>query len=204
MKYTKDDYEYGILRKFLYHTSENQIVAMDKILSSGRIDINDYIEHEGDALCIASNNKDYDTCKWLLEHGANPSGNGEESNPISHAGYGPNGNLELVKLLVESGADINKQNSVGYTAIFYSSKTNIWEYLIKNGANLEVKHKGKIETPLIDENNKQLYSTYKAQKKIAEYTPHQFPILIKYGYKIKERLKREYDYLLDSDELGLL
>ena len=68
------------------------------------------------------------------------------------------GNLEIVKLLAENGADTNHQNSMGYTPLLYcfsrmTETTNVYEnkniclsiaeVLLQHGADINYYHHGK-------------------------------------------------------------
>ena len=64
-----------------------------------------------------------------------------------------NGMFDIIKELVKSGADVNKQCSSGYTALHHASyslmpgRLEIMEYLIKNGADVNVQNNDG-DTPL--------------------------------------------------------
>lgn len=56
-----------------------------------------------------------------------------------------NGHLELVKLLVEKGANINSQTNEGYTPIYRAAiydHLDVVEYLKQNGADIQIKPAG--------------------------------------------------------------
>ena len=42
---------------------------------------------------------------------------------------------DIVNLLIEEGADINKSDEISYTPLMYAIKNNDYELLLKNGAN---------------------------------------------------------------------
>jgi ankyrin repeat protein len=70
------------------------------------------------------------------------------------------GNLDIVKFLVEHGANVNAAATVagftGYTALIYASErgqVNVVKYLIKHGANINAKKKNGDTALSLAENN---------------------------------------------------
>lgn len=60
------------------------------------------------------------------------------------------GELELVEVLVENGADINIQDRIGQTPLFnaaYYKRTNVVKFILKHGANINIRDK-RGRTPL--------------------------------------------------------
>ena len=60
--------------------------------------------------------------------------------PIMSASIG--GNLEIVRLLYESGANVNSTNSHGMTALMWASvfgNLKVVKYLLKNGADIHIR-----------------------------------------------------------------
>lgn len=51
-----------------------------------------------------------------------------------------NGKISTVKLLLELGADINKKNSQGYTALMVAKDEELIRYLLEHGAKTEIKN----------------------------------------------------------------
>jgi ankyrin repeat protein len=94
-----------------------------------------------EACKMENDNADY--VKLLLQHGANINdievgkrreGNSTRDSPLIAACR--KGKTELVKLLVESGADLNYKNEYNQSALSYASKMshyNIIIYLLKKG-----------------------------------------------------------------------
>ena len=59
-----------------------------------------------------------------------------------------NGNLEVVKLLLANGTNVNQQNNDGCTPLMYAEDLEIAELLLSNGANVNQKTNDGL-TPLI-------------------------------------------------------
>ena len=87
-------------------------------------------------LCDAALNGRSELCKLLLEHSANPNISIGANSILFGAASG--GNLEIVKALVENGAEIDATNSGGMTALQGTSANGhmaVVAYLLENGAN---------------------------------------------------------------------
>ncbi|TMW55107.1 hypothetical protein Poli38472_013869 [Pythium oligandrum] len=80
----------------------------------------------------------------LLKADAKPSiVNVNGSLPLHHACYCEKSNLQVVKLLVDAGLDINHQDAQGYTPMMVAAKKNqteVIDYLRGRGADLKVKN----------------------------------------------------------------
>jgi hypothetical protein len=141
---TKDRLDYHLRR-----TSGDNNVAMMSLLVDLGADINAPDETSGDPEgCInqAADCGAVDAVRWLLDRGAkiNHTVNSvARCFPLSGASFG--GHLEVVKLLVENGADINatwnKQNALCF-AIMYGKK-DVEAYLRSKGARTPAEIQGK-------------------------------------------------------------
>lgn len=99
-------------------------------------------------LYIAVSNGKFDLAKKLLEKGANPniSTTTYQATPLMRvAGNNSDESLELARLLIQSGADVNAQCSSqnnGNTALISAAITNdikLAELLLENGADPSIK-----------------------------------------------------------------
>jgi ankyrin repeat protein len=115
----------------------------DKIsaaIESGKFKVNKLISSDRSALAQAASCGYIDVMLCLLDHDAdiNLSDGGELAyTPIESAAR--NGQLDAVKLLVERGAEIDKENSIGSTALIgacISAHQDILLYLIQSGATI--------------------------------------------------------------------
>jgi hypothetical protein len=92
---------------------------------------------------------DYEKAEKLLKEGANPNepymGYDSNDEPIIHAVA--NNNIEMVKLLLDYGADIEATNSSGNTPLIIaasnSDNTDMIEFLLENGADATAVNKSK-------------------------------------------------------------
>jgi len=84
---------------------------------------------------------DHTTLSKILKAGKSPDiPNRFNKTALMYACY--DGDFESVKILIENGADINRQDNEGWTALFYAVSKNredIAQYLIAKGANKQIK-----------------------------------------------------------------
>jgi uncharacterized protein len=128
-------------------TIMNQQMKPFKILLEHKADVSIHNRYDGtSALIEASGSKYYklDYVKILLDKGANPNdvqtgerrkGNSTRFTPLMAASQ--SGRLDIVKLLVSNGADINYKNEFNQTAFTKSIMTehyNVSFYLLQKGA----------------------------------------------------------------------
>lgn len=99
--------------------------------------------HDG-TLCDAAYRKNLNSARAALQAGANPNCRESEakggSSPLWYAGI--NGQLELVELLHEYGADINDQAADGETALHAAASGGhvaVCKWLLEHGANKDLK-----------------------------------------------------------------
>ncbi|EHK19775.1 uncharacterized protein TRIVIDRAFT_203361 [Trichoderma virens Gv29-8] len=91
------------------------------------------------ALWVAVQQNRTDICRLLLAHNADPDLKDfviEQSTPLLCATM--NSNMDLVKLLVDNGADVNKSVGRKYTPVYgatHSQNTEIVQYLLSHNAN---------------------------------------------------------------------
>jgi ankyrin repeat protein len=95
------------------------------------------------ALDVAAMYGHDETARALLKVGANPNGTADPG-PLVHAIVG--NRLEMVRLLIASGADVNRADTTGMTPLMYAAATNfgdptIVDLLLKSGARLETRGK---------------------------------------------------------------
>jgi ankyrin repeat protein len=108
----------------------NDIVAIKQMITKG-FDLNvNIISQKLTLLCYAADNNRNEIVSMLLKAGAEIN-KGSLNNPDTYGGLTPlhcaafNGNLDLTKLLVENGANVNAQMDV-------CRVTPLWEAVIKN------------------------------------------------------------------------
>ncbi|HNQ68947.1 MAG TPA: ankyrin repeat domain-containing protein [Bacteroidales bacterium] len=105
------------------------------IVENNKVDINAKDRSGGTALMYAVDHDQFETAKYLLENGALQT-YGWLVYPIHDAVE--NSNFEMVKLLVEYGADVNCKNGEGETPLGYAKqyptdKAEIIDFLIEKG-----------------------------------------------------------------------
>lgn len=131
--------------------------ALTVAVEAGHIDIAKYlVEHgadpdgnkKGSAIAAAARTDNAEILNYLLSKGADinaesPSDESILSTPLIRAIY--NGRLEEVRMLVQFGADVNKVNRKGNTALHQAirftngNQTELVELLLKNGADPDMR-----------------------------------------------------------------
>lgn len=102
--------------------------------------VNHIIKGEGTLLQVASKKKNAKLIKLLLSSGADPNliSKADDQPPLTLAIRLDN--LEILDLLIEKGADINGEDSLGHTPLFKTlrpDRPNTRKYLIDKGANID-------------------------------------------------------------------
>lgn len=126
-------------------TVSNQQMKSFKILLEQKADVNIHNSYEGtSALIEACSFKQYEIeyAEMLLQNGANANDvqtDKSEPNKVKSAlmKSAKTGKLDLVKLLIKNGANVNYQNEYGQSALSESimgSRYEVSYYLLQNGA----------------------------------------------------------------------
>lgn len=145
------DSEYSSGRTALIMASANGHFNIVKYLISkgAKVDAKDNFGYN--ALCYAASHGHLNICKYLIKKGASRINEAEqEFKGTKLMWYAGLGYSKTVASLISKGADINKTDTAGNTALFYAIKFNnlkTVKYLIKKGANVK-KQNYKRETPL--------------------------------------------------------
>jgi len=95
------------------------------------------IQQDGCLLDAVSDNDILEVRKYLAR-GDDPNQEDKGSTPLIVASS--NGDIEIVQLLLTNGANINKTNRLGYSAIHWATRTNKLEmvkFLLSEGASLD-------------------------------------------------------------------
>lgn len=110
--------------------------ALRCLIMNGFINGNEY-------LFEAVGRADIDLCRWLLESGFESNFLNYEGSNILHLGA-RSYNLELMKLLFKYNGDINKQNNYGNTPLHQIKNMDMVKFLIEHGADPNIRnYKGK-------------------------------------------------------------
>ncbi|KAJ7922682.1 ankyrin repeat-containing domain protein [Mycena leptocephala] len=109
-------------------------------------DVNTRAGDFGTALNIASHYGDYELARLVIEHGAKLSvpkrwkGPCYPVAPLYEAAS--KGHIDICRLLLERGADVNEKETDGYTALHVASdQYAIWRLLLEHGADVNLKTK---------------------------------------------------------------
>jgi len=103
--------------------SLNKHINMIKLLLKYGAEINNILRFGGDTvLRIAVSNEDIKVVKLLLDNGADPNlGDDKNNTPLQVASSNRGDiNSEIIKLLLQYGANINSTNIVGVTPLFFA------------------------------------------------------------------------------------
>lgn len=93
------------------------------------------------AIIIASDRKNLEMVKFLLEQGAKPDTRSEEGQDTALMRRADAGDGEAVKMLLDKGANVNLQDRLGETALIKavrSRKTRIVSMLLEHGAEINI------------------------------------------------------------------
>lgn len=119
---------------------KGDVEQVKRLVENGKdIESNDY--NEGTPLVVACRNSKHDIARYLLKNGANPNAECRLNGCLALNYITSKGDIEMVKLLVEGGADID---TIGYSNFhgaplrhsIYCGFFDISEYLIENGADV--------------------------------------------------------------------
>ncbi|GEM_PF-6187946 len=120
----------------------NDITNLKLGISKG-IDPNILDEESWTALCWAVNYSHFEASDFLLNNKANINYiDTEKESVLMIAIQAEDLNLELLNLLIENGASIDYQDSIGWTALSHSvamDDADIAEFLLSKGANPDIK-----------------------------------------------------------------
>jgi len=129
------------------------VEAVRTLLKMGAIP--DLTNHSGyTALLLASEGDEVEIVKMLLEAGANPNitENDEDGTALHRTvSKQSQANVEIAKLLIQGGADLNYRNTEGNTALHWASGNNkltIAKILVEAGAEVNVRNEDGL-TPLV-------------------------------------------------------
>ncbi|KAK2771709.1 Ankyrin-2 [Onygenales sp. PD_12] len=138
----------ALVDKLYFAAAAGDLHTVNQALIEG-VDIDSYARYRGTALCVAVARKNEDVVRLLLERGANPNDEGDDSTPLCEAAK--SGNLPLVQLLLDNGADISATNEGwgdAFHAACYGGNLSVVEFLFGRGADPYVRC-GKYVTSLL-------------------------------------------------------
>jgi len=119
---------------------EKNFEAIKMIVRAGANPEDHIVQGVGTAVSFALQNKDLRYLSALLDGGLPANHTVEDNTPLIQRAAGAEGaTLDHVKLLVERGADLNVQDSIGGTALLSAINTNQPDrafYLVEQGADL--------------------------------------------------------------------
>lgn len=127
---------------FLHIAAENDDIEFAKLLIAKGADVNVKMDNGNTPLYMATYEGDTEPIEMvelLLKHGADPNSNSKLGTPLLNAckySY-----YEVVKVLVDHGADVNLPNEALDTPLLYSNDIRIIKYLISKGADVNAKNK---------------------------------------------------------------
>lgn len=130
-------------QKLFKAVEEGRTARVERLLKKGE-DVNDYTENGLFPLWRAAANNNYEIALLLLENGANANQETKVPplNSTSIAFPCQEGYLEMVKLLVDHGADVNLQGFRNFTPIRVAAQNGhleIVKYLAEHGADIDFK-----------------------------------------------------------------
>ncbi|XP_064212242.1 ankyrin repeat domain-containing protein 17 isoform X4 [Tribolium castaneum] len=131
--------------------TDGDVGTVRKLLTEGR-SVHETSEEGESLLSLACSAGYYELAQVLLAMHANVEDRGikGECTPLMEAASA--GHLDIVKLLVKHGADVNAQSTSGNTPLMYGcagGHTKVVEFLLEHGANVE-DHNENGHTPLME------------------------------------------------------
>jgi ankyrin repeat protein len=118
----------------------NDVERVARVFSSNSIQADTTLNNNlVTPLMVAVRAGSADVVRWLLDHGATVDAGTKKEDGTALLGACDRGFLDVVKVLVERGADPNRQDSRGWTplsAAIAQDHTPVAEYLITRGANI--------------------------------------------------------------------
>jgi ankyrin repeat protein len=139
--------------QLIHHTWSFEVLKV--LVEKSGVDVN-HVSGEGRwALMTAAENNDVERCDWLIGHGAEVDrcSTGETA---LHSAVRED-SREAARLLLERGADPNKQDVDGWTPLFYAKSREAIQILLQSGADPKIQDQvgdtaGKwLEDPLVRE-----------------------------------------------------
>lgn len=88
------------------------------------------------AIHVAIDQADIDGLKVVLKNGADVEEEYIGRTPLWQATF--DGNAEMVSLLAEAGADVNKRDALGQTPLFMASNVAVAQALVDHGAQIDI------------------------------------------------------------------
>ncbi len=141
--------EYG--SSALHKACASGALDIAKVLVNAGADVNLKSDEGYTPLSNAVSNNKQITVKYLISNGANiGEKNGKLGVSVLHKAC-MNGNLEIAKILVDAGADVNFKSDEGFTPLYVAVQKNhisIVEYLLTKGVSIDEKNGKKLSTAL--------------------------------------------------------
>ena len=134
------------LYKLLKKTKNNENYENVRLIIEKDIDLN-YSDHGMTALMWAVTNQNYDIVKYFIENGADLSAKSNKGNTpfLLYFVIGNIVDIEILKLLIEKGCDVNTKNYSEESALHFVLKNRFdfehLKILVENGADINVKDK---------------------------------------------------------------
>ena len=129
------------LEEYLDAAYANDHVTIKLALTQG-MDIESADDEGWTALCWAVNQGHFETTKVLVEHEANVNHKDNEGESVLMiAIQAEEVDLDLIKYLLDNGADIDAQDNIGWSALSHSVNMDdieVSRFLLENGADPDI------------------------------------------------------------------
>lgn len=166
-------------KAILRHIAKGDTTALMRCIRSGGIKMNSFIDvrESKTLLSVSIREKNAVMVSFLLRHGADPNLPVRNRTPLELAIR--SGQPGIIRLLIDSGADVNYKDKDGYSAVYYGVIRNdlrLTQTLVEAGADLLTVNKaGHRPVDLITENTSDALSAYLKYKTDMQLKALQWP-----------------------------
>lgn len=142
----------SLSRSLIAACNDNDVNAVRRLLGEGNSTINEATDDGDSLLSLACSAGYYELAQVLLAMSAQVEDRGQKNDctPLMEAASA--GHVDIIRLLISHGADVNAQSSTGNTPLMYAcagGHVDAVKELLNHGANVE-DHNENGHTPLME------------------------------------------------------
>ncbi|KAF2654906.1 ankyrin [Lophiostoma macrostomum CBS 122681] len=122
------------LMKTVVATEPGALKTHKMLVEKNLVDLDYYVPWFGTAFSVAATSGAYEWAKWCLEKGVDPNIDRVDEYKTVIAGTAENGHIDMVKLLLEHGAELNGSGAIVLAA--EAGEKDMVDFLLKQGASI--------------------------------------------------------------------